>query len=80
MTVTELKAEAKKLGYRLVPMPEPPIKLLPCTCGHNRRAHWYTSTGMFFECQKCGRESPTGETEAEARRLWNEMVNKGTGK
>ena len=78
MTVEELKAEAKKLGYRLIPIPkqEP---FLPCTCGCNRRTHWVSSMygveTSILRCMKCNKEA-RGSSEAEARRNWNEMIRK----
>lgn len=39
MTIEELRAEAKKLGYNLIPINKKE-KLLPCTCGCKRREHW----------------------------------------
>lgn len=74
MTLDELKVEVDKLGYRLIPKPVY-IKLLPCTCGCNRREHWYGCAGeRFYKCQKCGKRSPSGENENDAKRLWNEMI------
>ena len=73
MTVNELKAEAKKLGYNLIPIQEN-IKFLPCVCGYNRRSHLITRTGEFYECQKCGIQSPEGKNETEAKKLWNKMI------
>lgn len=76
MTFEELKAEADKLGYRLVKQSSP-IRLIPCTCGSNRRESWYTFDGLqFYRCSKCGKESPAGASCRDAKRKWNEMIMK----
>lgn len=57
------------------------IKLVPCVCGGRRRALWYhpAKGGLKnYECTKCGRMSPLGKTEKEARKNWNEYVSKLT--
>lgn len=73
MTIEELKAEADKLGYRLIKKQEY-IHLLPCVCGHNSRTRWWRMDGSFYECNQCGRRAPIGSTEAEAKTNWNKMV------
>ena len=40
MTLAELKEEARKQGYRLMKDCRPE-RLLPCTCGGNKRTHYY---------------------------------------
>ena len=76
MTEEELKAIAKDMGYNLIKA-EPYIKFKPCTCGSNRRSHWYNSKGsQCYECKKCGKQSPWGKTEQEARKLWNFIIEK----
>ena len=77
MTFDELKAEAEKQGYKLIK--HDPQKLLPCTCGHNKRSRWYGggwfgSRRITLECKKCGKRSPSGSNEKEAVKLWNEMI------
>lgn len=38
MTLEELKTEAKRKGYNLIPIPKPKPKMLPCpVCGKARR-------------------------------------------
>lgn len=80
MTVEELKAEAKKLGYGIIPLRNRE-KLLVCTCGSNRRDHlstWDYKEGKFREglrCKKCGKEV-WGDTEADVIHEWNEMIIK----
>ncbi|MBQ2099491.1 MAG: hypothetical protein II477_00305, partial [Lachnospiraceae bacterium] len=74
MTLDELKAEAKRQGYKLIkdnPMP----KLIPCICGSKRRIMWHYADGWYFECDKCGRTAYPGRTERKARENWNRMVN-----
>lgn len=76
MTLDELKAEAKRQGYKLIkdnPMP----KLSPCICGAKRRAEWTSASlrGYCYECMKCGKMSSWGDTRREARENWNRMVN-----
>lgn len=73
MTLENLKIEADKLGYRLVPK-RANINLLPCSCGCNQRATWYTYGGLFYECKNCGKKSAIGGSSDEAKRLWNEMM------
>lgn len=80
MTVEELKAEAKKLGYKIIKVPEK-IEKLGCVCGASSRCvqQWYhfgTNT-LFFKCKKCGRKSKEAKTEA--IKLWNEAVKNNSG-
>lgn len=78
MTLEELKTEAKKQGYRLIPITkkEP---FLPCTCGCNRRTHWWkwdiNRDVYILRCERCGKEA-RGSSELEVRRNWNEMIRK----
>lgn len=56
------------------------VKLLPCRCGYNRRAHcWFVAGNNIQEilvCKKCGFEVG-GKNEEDARRNWNEAVQNG---
>lgn len=75
MTYEELKAEAKKQGYRLVAVPKVE-KLLPCTCGATRRWHKYQWDGKpvySLTCYKCGR-TVKGSSEEEVKKNWNEVI------
>lgn len=75
MTVDELRAEAKALGYNIIKI-NPMEKLLPCVCGNNRRERWSLSgayDGIKLKCTKCGRAAK-GKNEREVRHNWNEMV------
>ena len=85
MTLDELKKEAKKHGYGLIKL-HSRTKMLPCTCGHNRRSHcnvYHHKSGRFYYylvCNKCGLKSPCADTEEEAKEKWNNMIeelNKG---
>ena len=74
MTVEELKIEAAKLGYNIVPKPPKQIKLIPCECGRKQFDRWYTPQGMIFRCPNCGRHSEPANSERKARENWNRMV------
>ncbi len=77
MTLDELKAEAKRQGYKLIkdnPMP----KMLPCVCGSKHRTQWSRADGWYYECDGCGRKAKPGKTERKARENWNRMVNDET--
>lgn len=81
MTVDELKSEAEKHGYNLIPKKKYE-KFIPCTCGCNRREHWvrFVDDGIetTFKCCKCGK-SASGMSEAEARSNWNKMIRQENG-
>lgn len=74
MTVEELKAEAKALGYNIIKI-QKKEKLLPCICGSNRRSWWHHAgtRSITLECNRCGIKV-TGKDEAEARHNWNLMI------
>lgn len=80
MTLEELKEEAKQQGYALIKIKKRE-KLLPCTCGSNRRQHWHgvdIKSGRPFEelvCYKCKRRV-RGYSKEEAISNWNEMIKK----
>ena len=76
---TYLNELAKKLGYRLIP-DRKHTKFLPCTCGCNRRDHWYRyepkeGEKVILECQKCGRKVE-GISDADAKEKWNKEIEK----
>ena len=79
MTLKELKAEAKKRGYKLVKDSRAP-KLSPCTCGCKilewRVSKWPDGRFYYFACKKCGKKSEYGKTQAEAAKQWNEMIKR----
>ena len=76
MELTELRQEAEKLGYKLVPIKKY-VRFLPCVCGCNRRIHWSVVNnneyGVILECKRCGLEAK-GKTEKEAKHNWNWMM------
>ena len=79
MTLDELKAEAKRQGYKLIkdnPMP----KMIPCICGSKGRILWSCAEGWYFECVGCGRMAKPGKTKRKARDEWNRMVNDEAGR
>ena len=57
LTLQELKAEAKRQGYKLIKAKRPRFE--PCLCGHNVH-QWCSRTGMeqMVYCKHCGLESP----------------------
>ena len=78
MTLEELKEEAKKLGYRVVPISKY-VKLLPCTCGRKQlNGYWWDSEnhGYFYKCPVCDLKAPLAKTDKEARQEWNKMIEK----
>ena len=78
MTFEELKAEAKRQGYNLMPIHKRP-KLLPCTCGCNRRGHLSKyEDGVWHDglrCKRCGKTA-WGIGETEVIEAWNEIILK----
>lgn len=82
MTVEELKLEAKKLGYNIIKKPES-IKLLPCACNNKKPKPYYrhvigkkNESGHFYWCQQCDMKSEIGKTHIEAKRKWNEAIER----
>ena len=75
MTLEELKAEAKKHGYKLT-KDYPYIKLAPCVCGHKSQHISWTSgkTPYYYKCYKCGLTAQFAKTKYEAKLKWNECV------
>lgn len=77
MTLEELKAEAKKHGYKLT-KEYPYIRMSACVCGHKNIAHWIKFGGVptpyFHQCRKCGLTSEPAKTKYEAKLKWNECV------
>ena len=74
MTVDELKAEAKEMGYKLMPVSSYE-RLKVCTCGCKKRERIYGVDAMTLICRRCGL-SVSGKTEAEARKNWNAMIER----
>lgn len=75
MELEELKAEAEKLGYKLVKKQES-TALLPCTCGGGKPHEWlqFGETGYIYRCEKCDKEGKLCKTKTDARRAWNQMI------
>ena len=84
MTFAELEAEAKAMGYRLIPNKSAKEKLLPCICGYTRRDHctrWDNKKHDFeyaLICQKCGKKA-VGSSEKNVIHNWNEMIKAERG-
>lgn len=78
MTLEELKAEAKKHGYKLT-KEYPYISLAPCVCGHKVNGSYLIygtkdGTSYFHKCYRCGFASEPAKTKYEAKLKWNECV------
>lgn len=81
LELKELKAEADKLGYRLVKKAEK-IKLLPCSCGCKKKpTEWVKASsengGWFYKCDYCDKKSEVVATKIGAKRAWNRMILEG---
>ena len=79
MTLDELKAEAKRQGFKLIPNITY-TKLKPCKCGINRRDHLfkYDANGdekAGLRCVSCG-FTVWSSSERSARTKWNREVSK----
>lgn len=76
MDVEELRVIAKSMGYNIIPIKRQE-KLLPCTCGCNKREHWNSLVrgvwSIELRCYKCGK-SVLGKSETDAIHNWNEMI------
>lgn len=74
MTVEELKAEAKRQGYKLIKSEN--LRFERCLCGHNVH-QWCSRNGnqQMVYCKHCGLESPwvTGGS-AKVIEAWNRMI------
>lgn len=74
MTLEELKAEAKRQGYKLIKAKRPRFER--CLCGHNVH-QWCSRTGMeqMVYCKHCGLESPWVKGgNAAVIEAWNAMI------
>ena len=79
MTLEELKAEAKKHGYKLT-KEYPYIPLAPCVCGRrggNMGFNWGNKAEYYYhKCYHCGFASQGAKTKHEAKLKWNECVER----
>lgn len=74
MTLEELKAEAKRQGYKLIKATRPRFER--CLCGHNVH-QWCSRRGMekMVYCKHCGLESPwVRGGDDKVIEAWNEMI------
>jgi len=75
LTLEELKAEAKRQGYKLIK--DENIQFEPCLCGGTRREWWSGPEGHKVVCLRCGLESPwvpRCEGKNGAKKAWNAMI------
>ena len=75
MTLEELKAEAKRQGYKLIK--DENIKFEPCLCGGTRREWWSGPEGVKVVCLRCGLESPwvpRSKGKNGVKKSWNAMI------
>lgn len=73
MTLEELKAEAKRHGYRLIKSDRPRFER--CLCGHN--VHQWVSgpEGWAVYCKHCGLVGPWAKKSHNAVIVaWNAMI------
>lgn len=76
MTLDELKTEANKLGYKLVPIKKY-VSRLPCICGQKYKVELWldTNIGMFaYKCPKCGLKGYPSSSREGAKLNWNRKV------
>ena len=74
LTLEELKAEAKRQGYKLIK--DKKTRFERCLCGHNVH-QWCSRTGMeqMVYCKHCGLESPWVKGgNAAVIEAWNAMI------
>ena len=78
-----LRADAEKLGYKLVKAPKQKyIPLKPCpVCGKKNTSVWHGSFGTMQirgqarKCNECGFEGMPGLNETGSRQGWNYAVD-----
>ena len=73
LTLQELKAEAKRQGYKLIKAKRPRFE--PCLCGHN--VHQWVSgpKGWAVYCKHCGLYGPWAKKSHNAVIVaWNAMI------
>ena len=76
LPIEELRKQAADLGYKLVKQSQNSgnPRMLPCTCGCNKRSHIYTPSGIVLECKKCKKQSSAGRNNYAAIVKWNAMI------
>lgn len=75
MTYEELKAEAKRQGYKLIKDKHPRFER--CLCGHNVHQWMSGPEGWKVYCKHCGLESPWAKKNHSAViEAWNAMILK----
>lgn len=73
LTLEELKAEAKRQGYKLIKAKRPRFE--PCLCGHNVHQWCRGPEGWMVYCKHCGLESPwVRGGDDKVIEAWNEMI------
>ena len=75
LTLDELKAEAKRQGYKLIK--DENIHFEPCLCGGTRREWWSGPEGHKVVCLRCGLESPwvpRSKGKNGVKKAWNTMI------
>ena len=75
LTLEELKAEAKRQGYKLIK--DENIRFEPCLCGGTRHEWWSGPEGVKVVCLRCGLESPwvpRSKGKNGVKKAWNAMI------
>ena len=73
MTWEELKAEAKRQGYKLIKAKTPRFER--CLCGHNDHQWCNGPEGWMVYCKHCGLNSPwAAKNKTSVIEAWNEMI------
>lgn len=73
LTLEELKAEAKRQGYKLIKAKTPRFEV--CLCGHNVHQWCGGPEGWMVYCKHCGLNSPwTAKNKTAVIEAWNEMI------
>ena len=73
LTLEELKAEAKRQGYKLIKAKTPRFER--CLCGHNDHQWCNGPEGWMVYCKHCGLNSPwAAKNKTSVIEAWNEMI------
>ena len=74
LTLQELKAEAKRQGYKLIKAKRPRFE--PCLCGHNVHQLVSGPKGWAVYCKHCGLYGPWAKKSHNAVIVeWNAMIS-----